>query len=549
MARSAWQPFDPVRIPELRDMKGDVGNTVVVLSTPKATREGWAMVATVALADGLDAEGHDVIVVDADLDQPSLHLLMEADNAEGVVDLVEFGASKRRVLRKAPNGRLRYMSAGTFAIDPAEVLASAIWQRFCENAAAEGATLVIFSETGAPGVRRLLDLATDLVVLADEDDPVDGAVLGYSDLVRAVCGPAGADEEVPEATAPDQVVVAGNDGEEAEGARATGEETKEQTGPEPGEILGQQLEATAEPEDERASGQEVEEMPEPAAESDEGSISSAKPRSGPRRRVVLVVPLLAAVAFAAWWFGIISLPGTASRDSSQADGEPAPTDVADAPSPGAQSTAPAQDTQDPEAGDRSPNLGTADPVSNRPIQGSDLIPPGPSATFANLAEVSGRLTYIVQIGSYSVLSEATQKAGELWTSNRVGAIVAPVQVRGESFYRVLIGPVPDSAAAVEETQRVAGDKSSWLFRYARFAFHLGETDDPARALARERELVAMGVPVYTIVVEHEDGSLAYRLYGGAYRNDEEAEGFRSVLTRVGIEGAPLIPITGLPRLP
>ena len=505
MARPAWCPFDPAELPKLVGVDELAGNTVVVLSTPGAARQGWAIGATVAISDALGAMGRDVIVIDADLDRPSLHLLMEAENAEGVVDLVEFGASRRRVLRDAPDGRFRYMSAGTFAIDPTEVLASAIWQRFCETATAEGATLVIFSETAAPSVRQLLDLATDLVVLANEDDSVDGAVLGYSERVRGVFGPARVAAGEPDAGSQEDAadVVDGSD----EGPDAAAESP-------------------------------VASPPPPAVPGTGGASRSTRGPVGSARRVVPITLVLALGAFAVWWFGVRGSPGTDAGDSSLLDGQSERVNVAEA--------AP-EDTGGPDDGP-GPDSGVGASPPESPSQ-DGVIPAGRSATPSNLAESSGRLSYVVQIGSYSDLGDATQKASELWTNNRVGAVVAPVKVSGEPFYRVLIGPVPDSAAAAVEVQRIAGDQSSWLFRYVRLAFHLGEMDDPARALARERELVGMGIPAYTTVVEYEGGSLAYRLYGGAYRNAEEAAGFRAALARMGIDDAPLVPITGLPRLP
>lgn len=144
--------------------------------------------------------------------------------------------------------------------------------------------------------------------------------------------------------------------------------------------------------------------------------------------------------------------------------------------------------------------------------------------------------------------------------------LAPVVVNGSFYYRLLAGPVTDSVAGerlmarlVERGHKTAEDP--WAILRTVYAFHLGEFDTEGDAQARVRELAEStveeedeaGNPVerrapitaYVVPIRYDPGDPRYRVYGGAYENEAEAEVMREMLSKVG-EEARLISRTGTP---
>lgn len=144
--------------------------------------------------------------------------------------------------------------------------------------------------------------------------------------------------------------------------------------------------------------------------------------------------------------------------------------------------------------------------------------------------------------------------------------LAPVAVRDVLYYRLLAGPVADResgerlmARLVEGGYKTAEDP--WAVRPTSHAFHLGEFDREEAARARVRELSewtvevengeggpverAVPIPAYVVPIRYEAGSRRFRVYGGAYESDGEAEVMREMLTEAGLEPR-LVARTGEP---
>lgn len=132
----------------------------------------------------------------------------------------------------------------------------------------------------------------------------------------------------------------------------------------------------------------------------------------------------------------------------------------------------------------------------------------------------------------------------------IGFYLAPVAVRGVVYYRLLAGPAADQAAGerlmarlVEGQYKTAADP--WAIRPTELAFHLGEFDTREAAAARVDSLATSGVPAYVVPIRYQQGPPRYRVYGGAYESETEAEVMQEMLEENGVE-ARLIPRTGEP---
>ncbi|MDZ7778920.1 MAG: SPOR domain-containing protein [Gemmatimonadota bacterium] len=108
----------------------------------------------------------------------------------------------------------------------------------------------------------------------------------------------------------------------------------------------------------------------------------------------------------------------------------------------------------------------------------------------------------------------------------VARFIAPVEVDGIVYHRVLAGLAPDSASATalasELASVVGGDAASWIVRSTHLVFDLGGAstrDEATRELARVRD---RGVPARLARVTYTDRSVRYRIYAGGYADPAEA---------------------------
>ena len=157
--------------------------------------------------------------------------------------------------------------------------------------------------------------------------------------------------------------------------------------------------------------------------------------------------------------------------------------------------------------------------------------------------------YSVQIKAFTSLSAAREEL--LAEQERLGGtdfFISPEQVQGILYYKVLAGTAADSAAASELRDRLVAvgaiDRDdaarSWIIHNLPLAFHFGEYIEREQATARADSLLDRGIPVYLARVPFSDGVVRWRLYGGAFRDADRAEGMRRLLADAGVE-APLRP--------
>ncbi|HUG41354.1 MAG TPA: SPOR domain-containing protein [Longimicrobiales bacterium] len=167
------------------------------------------------------------------------------------------------------------------------------------------------------------------------------------------------------------------------------------------------------------------------------------------------------------------------------------------------------------------------------------------------APVETAIPYSVAVEAHQEMEPAVERVRGLQRAEpAIGFFVAPLSVQGRLYYRVLAGPVADREAATALMQRlvVGGHKTDmddWALLATTHAFHLGDYETMAEARSRVLALSAAGIPSYTVPQRYESGQYRYRVYGGAYQNEAEADVMREMLENAG-ESARLVERVGEP---
>jgi cell division septation protein DedD len=128
--------------------------------------------------------------------------------------------------------------------------------------------------------------------------------------------------------------------------------------------------------------------------------------------------------------------------------------------------------------------------------------------------------------------------------------MAPVDVGGSVWYRVLAGPVTDRETGIALMRELVDANlktalDDWAVRPTTYAFLLGELETMGAAQARVTELAERGIPAYVVPIRYEPGGTRYRVYGGAFENEAAAAVMQEMLDDAGID-ARLIERVGEP---
>jgi len=107
------------------------------------------------------------------------------------------------------------------------------------------------------------------------------------------------------------------------------------------------------------------------------------------------------------------------------------------------------------------------------------------------------------------------------------------------YYRVLAGPVRDSASAAMLMDTLVAKRhktgsSDWDIRSTPFTFLLDEFPTREAAEARMNELRELDIPSYIVEMPYTVGPPRYRLYSGAYSGPAEADVMRQLLRNTGL---------------
>jgi len=167
--------------------------------------------------------------------------------------------------------------------------------------------------------------------------------------------------------------------------------------------------------------------------------------------------------------------------------------------------------------------------------------PSPAATPLAAVQPAGvPLPYSVAVEAHDNLPMAARRVASLDAAQPgTGFYIAPILVDSTLYYRVMAGPLADSAAAVAVMQALieGGHKtggSEWDIRSTPYAFLIGEYEGAEQATARMEELRALDIPSYVAEVPYADGPPKFYLYSGAYSSPAEADLMRRLLRSAGL---------------
>jgi hypothetical protein len=504
-------PFDPESGTASHDLRARLDldaapSAMLLVSGGTQQRTAWAARAAAAIASAMSDAGRRVVLADLDFGMPTLHTEFGEANAEGVADVLLFGASLERVASRPAGQSFDLVAPGAFAPDPVEIMLDAGWTRVLGDLAASGGTFIGYLSADAPGADLIAERIPDVIVLANENE-VAAAVarLPESILLRALVRPA--------EPAPVDATVA----------------------PETPEARGEVVAAPAE-------------EPEPLTSLADEALAAAivGGEASPDAPDAPDATLRAMID------DIRDRQRVASSRSARAtkDGSPVQTALETLPSPegvpAVRHTPRQRATRLPFAiltlamiavlvgGVLFGRRYLASRAANRASAGNQ------QSGATGPAEPRGRpLTYSVAIESFDALDIASRRADSLTTASGVTFYVAPFRLDNATFYRVLAGPLADSASAATlmQTLVVQGAKTAEAaddVRETPLAFLIGAYDVRVDADARKNQLRESGVPSYVVEVPYTSGPVRYHLYAGAYGVPSEAEAMRALLRNAGV---------------
>jgi hypothetical protein len=151
-----------------------------------------------------------------------------------------------------------------------------------------------------------------------------------------------------------------------------------------------------------------------------------------------------------------------------------------------------------------------------------------------------RLPYSVAIEAHQDLPTAVRRVESLSRAEPAsGFYIAPILVDSALYYRIMAGPVRDSATAasvmaslISKGHKTGG--SEWDIRATPYAFLLGEYELREQADQRMAQLSQLDIPSYVIEVPYTNGPPRYFLYSGAYSGAAEADVMRQLLRSAGL---------------
>lgn len=505
-------PFDPERGTASHELRArldlDTAPSAMLLVTGGVRqRSTWAARTAAAVAAALADAGRRVVLVDLDFELATLHAEFGEADVEGVADVLLFGASLERVASRPAGESFDLVGPGAFAPDPIDIMLDPGWPRVLADVEAGGGTFIGYIAASAPGADLIADRIRDVIVLAEEAD-VAAAVARLPEtivlraLVRPETAPASAATPLPEDSQDEHAAVVEPDALHVDRAEGIVDITAETAAVAPVGI-------------------------DAAADAPDATLRAMIDDLRERQRI-------------------------ASSRSARATGDSTPV-------PATLETLPASSDVT-----FSPRRPARQPVSRWPLAvltmamiavliGGVLFgrrylalraarnAQAPGQSTAIVPEPRGRpLTYSVVIESFDAMERATRRADSLTVVTPGTAFyVAPFRLDNAMYYRVLAGPLADSASAAALMQSLVAQgaktaESAGDVRETPLAFLIGAYDVRVDADARRNQLRESGVPSYVVEVPYSNGPARYHLYAGAYGAPSEAEAMRQLLRTANV---------------
>ncbi len=306
----AWRalsPEDAADLP-LRDLlpTGEAfseaaGGCVALQVAPGAREAEWARRTALALAGSWARDGGRIVLADLSGGNPEAVPLRSGGEAEGIHDVLLFGASIRRVARVQDEGGFYLVPSGTPVADPSSIFEHRRWGDLLDGFREASVTLVAYVPEGAPGSDGFVARADHRILFASEEEWRERRAAGVdsASLPTAVVGPASSSPG-DSATSPGHEGGVGA----SEGAGAVGASAEPAHDPAQG---SQVPSAAAEESTSEPVSREAGTSPAPARKGTRPKAEAVKRRVSPWLLVLLVLVVLGAVAAA--WLGYVEIPG------------------------------------------------------------------------------------------------------------------------------------------------------------------------------------------------------------------------------------------------
>jgi cell division septation protein DedD len=506
-------PPDPSPIPALLAGAALVALVPAGDDLERAAAGAWDFARTAASA------GRRIALVDCFVDSPVLHRIVGEQNGDGIVDVFEYGASLSHLARARPEPTLYFIPAGTLSTDPATMMASGRWGRLAAGFRHEDAVLLLFvapEHVGAVAadLDGIVAVAPDGVEAGMAATPEIQEVMDRGIRLLATVSDAGGIEAVEPPPASDT-------SRPASAAAPASPITAESVAlrrPQPAEAAPPEPWAAAPGEAEPVAMDHAD-AEAPVAEA--VPVDDAPPRRSGRRPIWRPMHTAPATGHRlVYGFILLALVGAALIALVRFRPHAAPT--------GPAAPAPAQ-----------PRPAAVTPSHAPPVVAAPAVrAPAPAPPPAPAAD---SLPFAVQVSAWTRLSQALGEADRL-EARHLAAIIAPVEIRRQLWYRVYAGPAPSRAAAesllhVVRARALAGRSAVVARVPLSFSLHRYATE--REALAARRRLRTRGVPTFVL---HEPRG--WQLLAGAYATPGDAARLDHLLTSTRNAG-PLGPRVGI----
>ena len=479
-------------IASLLEHPSAAGPVILLAVGPQAQKSGAAAETAIALADAFAARGEDVVLADLSLKEPELHTRLGLSNDEGLSDVFLFGASLPHVTLTPAGHSFKLIPASQFTPDSREVLEHGWWSHVFEEMAQKKAKLLAYLPIQTDGADSFSDRVGTTIILADNETDEE-TTLALLSPDAEVLNPRPLPEPEPEPVPPPAPASPPARDDEAfekirlpkDGARETliadlRRRQRDALMAPPPAMTPLPYEGGAPTSSRTAPPPDVRPLfaMEPVAE---------QPKSRAWVYVVLIGLLIIGVGVAAnfYWRAKHAAP------------------------------------------DR--------PTAAAPDRPSSARPPMPAQPLA----AGQPLPWSVAIASYQSMSQAQERLDQLHAvENTIDFYMGPMLVDGTMNYRVMAGPVGDSAAAasLQDTliaRRIKTGSTGRDVVNTPYAFLLGDFGNRNDAEVTMHAAENKGIPGYIIEAVAQDGSTQYKLYAGAYAGPGDAEFLRSRLKQAG----------------
>ena len=142
---------------------------------------------------------------------------------------------------------------------------------------------------------------------------------------------------------------------------------------------------------------------------------------------------------------------------------------------------------------------------------------------------SAIMSHVLFIDSRRSMADAVARADALQGGlPNLHFFVTPLDVDGTRYFELYVGPAYSAVEATALKEPVAGamrreNPDDWRVREAPYAFYFGEYASAVNARGRVEALARASIPAYSLQVAYADGTTRVRVYGGAFRDEVEAE--------------------------